>query len=123
MCYPITVKLLTGGLAFVTLHIYSAPFLIKLVGKALFLVNSVIADVPTAIMLFVKAALTVDFKTSDGSYGSFFTEFAVCILGINMLFKAIPHKDCVRIAQSDFSSDCAKKPQAYSRMSRIFSAR
>ncbi|MCM1330207.1 MAG: hypothetical protein NC253_12305, partial [Ruminococcus sp.] len=34
--------------------------------------------------------------------------------------KAIPHKDCVRIAQSDFSSDCTKISQAYWRMSRNF---
>ena len=33
--------------------------------------------------------------------------------GICYTVKAIPHKDCVRIAQSDFSSDCIKTTQEY----------
>ena len=37
--------------------------------------------------------------------------------------KAAPHKDCMRIAQSDFSSVCAKTTQEYSRISRSFRAR
>ena len=31
----------------------------------------------------------------------------------NLSIKAIPHKDCVRIAQSDFSSACIKTTQEY----------
>ena len=38
------------------------------------------------------------------------------------VFKATPHKDCMRIAQSDFSADCTKATQEYSRISRSFRA-
>ena len=41
----------------------------------------------------------------------------------NGRFKAAPHKDCMRIARSDFSSDCTKATQEYSRISRSFRAR
>ena len=34
--------------------------------------------------------------------------------------KAIPHKDCVRIAPSDFSSDCIEISQAYWRYVKEF---
>ena len=34
------------------------------------------------------------------------------------LIKAIPHKDCAHIAQSDFSADCTNFLQTYCRMSK-----
>ena len=42
---------------------------------------------------------------------------------LKKILKAAPHKDCMRIARSDFSSDCTKATQEYSRISRSFRAR
>ena len=42
---------------------------------------------------------------------------------LKKILKAAPHKDCMRIALSDFSSDCTKATQEYSRISRSFRAR
>lgn len=62
-----------------------------------------------AVGLLCAAALTVLGAYLTAVYGG--ALFLLAALGL--LFKAIPHKNCARIARSDFSSDRPKMPQAY----------